>query len=279
MLKYGYISNGFQDHSLEQMVQVLKRCGYQAVGLTLDHMHLDPFRLTRADLREVKSLLARARLEVVVETGARYYLDAFRKHRPSLVSIDPRGRKQRLAYYQRALDLAAELEAHVVSLWSGVVQPGVDSERAWGWLVGGLEELVDSAERRGLLIGFEPEPGMLVEDLAGFAELKRRIPHPSLKLTLDIGHLAITEAEPLEAHIRTWADEIVNMHIEDIKDRVHLHRPFGEGDLNFRPILQVIQEIGYSRPVLVELSRNSADAPVQAQRSILYLRSHERKAD
>ena len=275
MLRFGYISNGFADHSLEQMIQVLERVGYQGIGITLDHHHLDPFKATPEELDALRDRLKEARLEPVIETGARYFLDAFRKHRPSLLSVEPLARRRRVIYYKRAIEVAKALGASVVSLWSGVPQERLAAERCWVSLVDGLREVLDHAQEHGVVIGFEPEPGMFVESMAHFDELKERIPHPALGLTLDLGHVTITEEPPFEGVIERYRDSIVNVHIEDIRNREHVHLPFGDGEIDFPPLLAKLKEIGYRGVVQVELSRHSPEAPHQAQRSLVFLRGAE----
>lgn len=276
MLTYGYISNGFANHSLAQMIQVLKRFGYQGIGITLDHHPLDPFHTSRSRLREVRTELESAGLRPVIETGARFYLDPYRKHRPSLVSADRDGRRQRIAYYHRAIEVAAELGASVVSLWSGAPQPGTPESSCWQRLEDSLPAVLERAEREGIDIGFEPEPGMFIESLADFAELTSRVSHRRLRMTLDIGHLAITEEPPLENALSQVMPHVVNVHVDDIRNRVHEHLPLGEGEIDFPPLLRVLNEANYDGVVLVELSRDSHRAAVQAQRSIVFLKNAER---
>lgn len=276
-LRFGYISNGFADHSLDQMVAVLARLDYRGIGITLDHHHLDPFAVTTARLEAIRALLTGAGLEPVIETGARYYLDSFRKHRPALVDPTPAGRLRRAEYYARAIDIAAALGARCVSLWSGIQEPGSAASDAWRWLADSLAPLVSHAANCGVTIGFEPEPGMFVENLADYRELKRLL--PQLRLTLDLGHLAITEIPPLELHVTAVRDDLSNVHVEDIRDRKHEHLPFGDGDLDFVALLGALQRANYQHLVLVELSRHSHEAPVQAQRSIEFLRAAERRAE
>jgi len=272
------VSNGFADHTLEQMADVLRRFGYQGVGITLGPPHLDPPSATRARRAELRALLTRLRLEPVIETGARYVLDPYRKHRPSLVSVDPAGREQRVAYYRRAVEIAHDLGARVVSLWSGVPQRGVPPERSWRRLTEGLTPVLDHAASRGIRIGFEPEPGMFVEDLSGWRELRERLPHPALGLTIDVGHLAVTESEPWAEHLRSHADDLIHVHLDDTRDRRHDHLPLGEGTIDWDAVIGVLVEIGFGGVALVELSRHSHVAPLVAQRSILFLRAAEARA-
>ena len=45
-------------------------------------------------------------------------------------------------------------------------------------LVEGLHEVLDYAAARNVSIGFEPEPGMLIDTMPAFEELLRRIDAP-----------------------------------------------------------------------------------------------------
>ncbi len=272
-MKLGYISNGFSDHTLPQMVEVLHRFGYSAIGLTLGAPHLDPFTIDRQSLLKIRELFDTHQLQPAIETGARYALDGFRKHRPSLVSVDRTGREQRVTYYKRAIDLAVDLGAKVVSIWSGTPQPGIDPETTWRRLVAGLTPVLDHAERMKIKIGFEPEPGMFIEDLEGWSLLKKRLPHLALGLTIDIGHLAVTEEEPWDQHLEVHAEDLVHLHLDDAKNRRHEHLLFGEGEIDWDAIFATLERIEYGGVALVELSRHSHVAPLMAQRSILFLRS------
>lgn len=254
------------------MLEVLAHFGYAGIGITLDHHHMDPFAVSDRRLEEMSAQLRGAGLQPVVETGARFYLDPFRKHQPTLLSADFAGRKRRVAYYERAVEIARSLGASCVSLWSGVPDPGEEIETTWDRLVEGLESVLERASGLGVELAFEPEPGMFVETLADFAELRRRLPHPALRLTMDLGHLAVSETEPLSQHIHEWADDLANVHIEDIRSRRHEHLPFGEGEMDFPPLLEALAQIQFSGLVQVELSRHSPEAPIQAERSLAFLR-------
>jgi sugar phosphate isomerase/epimerase len=41
--------------------------------------------------------------------------------------------------------------------------------------------------------------------------------------------------------------------LEDIKDKVHRHLPFGEGDIDFPGVRTALAEIGYSGPLVIDL--------------------------
>lgn len=125
-------------------------------------------------------------------------------------------------------------------------------------------------------LGFEPEPGMVIDTLASYDELlerlSRSVPASKLpKLTVDIGHLHCLRETPIADKLRERADQLVNVHIEDMKVGVHEHLQFGEGDIDFPPILAALAEIGYNGPLNVELSRHSHCGPQAATEAYYFL--------
>ncbi|HZM75180.1 MAG TPA: TIM barrel protein, partial [Candidatus Limnocylindrales bacterium] len=161
-LRFGYGSNGFANHRLPEALAVIAELGYDGVALTLDTNHLDPFgsELSRRT-KEVTADLDRLGLSVVIETGARYLLDPWHKHAPTLLHDDP---GPRLEFLRRAIRVGADLGAEAVSCWAGVPPPDVPDP--WDRLVRGCAELVEFAAGWEMTLGFEPEPGMLVGDIA-----------------------------------------------------------------------------------------------------------------
>src|SRR5262245_47280518 len=119
-MRFGYNTNGFAHHRLPDALAVLGQLGYASVAIPLDHDFLDPFATDLAKRTGVvKALLHRFNLRCVIETGARFLLDPFHKHQPTLISPTPEQRRRRLGFLQSAIDIARELEADAVSFWSG----------------------------------------------------------------------------------------------------------------------------------------------------------------
>ena len=81
--------------------------------------------------------------------------------------------------------------------------------------------------------------------------------HPALGLTLDVGHIRCTESYAPEEAIRRYGAELRNIHLDDMRGRVHDHLQIGEGELDFPSILGALREVGYSGVASVELSRHS----------------------
>src|SRR5437879_1178077 len=117
----GYNTNGFAHHKLDDALAILAAQGYRGIALTPDVHHLNPFDPDfPVRTEEFRERLDRLGLRCVIETGARFLLDAHRKHQPTLLSPDPADRAYRLEFLEHdAIGLAAALGADCVSFWSG----------------------------------------------------------------------------------------------------------------------------------------------------------------
>lgn len=273
-LRYGYGTNGLADHRLPDALALLADTGYDGVALTLDHQHLDPYAPDLADqVTRLRRTLDRLGLAVVIETGARYLLDPRRKHEPTLLSDE--GRTRRLGLLRRAIALGGELGAEAVSFWSGVRAPEIPEQEAWRRLADGCAVLLDEAERAGVRLAFEPEPGMLVDTIGAYERLVARLDGRDLWLTLDIGHCRCVEPEPVAACVRRGASRLVNVQIDDMRRGVHEHLELGTGEVDFGAALDALQDVGYRGLVSVELPRHSHAAPRLVEQSLGFLRSAE----
>jgi sugar phosphate isomerase/epimerase len=181
------------------------------------------------------------------------------------------GRLRRIDFLNRAIDAAAALGSDCVSLWSGVNHHHIGRDQAMSHLASGLRRVLDHADRREVAIGFEPEPGMLIDTMASFDELAQQVDSPGLQLTLDVGHLHCLGETPVAEIIRHWDDRLVNVHIEDMRRGVHEHLMFGEGEMDFPPILAALAQANYHGGVHVELSRHSHDGPNAAKQAFQFL--------
>ncbi|MFC0098921.1 sugar phosphate isomerase/epimerase family protein [Micromonospora marina] len=271
-LRFGYGTNGFANHRLDEALAVIADLGYAGVALTLDHDHLDPFApglARRVDA--VAGRLSALGLGVVIETGARYLLDPWHKHAPTLLHDDP---ARRIEFLRRAVAVGADLGAEAVSFWAGVRPAAVPPAVARDRLVAGCATVVEAADAAGVMLGFEPEPGMLVEDIEDWRRLSAALGGPDrFGITLDIGHCRCLEPLPVPDCVRAVAARLVNVQIDDMRRGVHEHLEFGAGEIDFPPVLAALREVGYAGLVAVELPRHSHAAPAVAARSLDFLRA------
>ncbi|GAA3849653.1 sugar phosphate isomerase/epimerase [Streptomyces coacervatus] len=279
-LRFGYGTNGLTDLRLDDALALLADLGYDGVGLTLDHMHLDPLApgLT-ARTHRLAGRLDALGLDVTVETGARYVLDPRRKHGPSLLDPDPDDRARRVGLLSRAVQVAADLGAHAVHCFSGLTPPGTDTDTAWKRLAEALNPVLDAAATADVPLAVEPEPGHLLATLADFHRLRRTLGAPEhLGLTLDIGHCQCLESLSPADCVRAAAPWLRHVQIEDMRRGIHEHLPFGDGEIDFPPVLAALAATGYQGLTVVELPRHSHAGPHFAEHSLPFLRRAARTA-
>ncbi len=283
MFRLGYNTNGLAHHRLLDALQLLADLGYEGVAITPDVGQLDPLRPDPDLVEQTRRLADDLGLALAVETGARFVLDPWRKHFPTLLEDDLRDRERRTDFLYRCIGLAAAMGAGVVSIWSGAAPGGLLGDRGgtassrveplWDRLCEGVRRVLERGREHGVQIAFEPEPGMFVERPAGYLELVARLGPlgEELGLCLDVGHLLVTGDLPVPDQIRELAPRLVHVHLDDIAGGVHEHRQLGQGDLDLPGTLGALLSVGYSGMAAVELSRDSHRGAQAAEEALARL--------
>ncbi|MGE3173260.1 MAG: sugar phosphate isomerase/epimerase family protein [Planctomycetota bacterium] len=260
----GYHTNSLQNHRLGDALRLLADHGYGAVAITPDTCHLDPFHGSAREIEATAALLQQLSLQPVIETGARYLLDAQHKHEPTLMTADPAGRARRLDYYRRAAAIGRDLGARVLSFWTGIDRaPDADSTARMHDGIAATCELVRAA---GLVPALEPEPGMAVATVADWRAVRAALGGDAPRLTLDVGHLYVEDEGDPVALCAACAADVEQVHLEDMRRGVHEHLVPGEGEVDFAGVLGALAGAGYDGPVCFELSRSSHMAPAAVAR-------------
>jgi L-ribulose-5-phosphate 3-epimerase len=271
-MRPGYNTNGTTGHRWDQAIELMAELGYRSVAITIDHNCLNPFLPDLpAELGRMRRLLARFEMTSVVETGARFLLDPRHKHEPTLVSPSPAARAVRVDFLKRCVDIAKALDSEAVSFWSGIVRDNASDDEAYQRLAEGCRDVLDDAEPAGVRLAFEPEPGMLVQSFDDYQRLLSLVDGPGFGLTVDIGHVHCLEPLSISHYLSEWRDRLFTIHIEDMHQGVHDHLRFGEGTIDFPPVLETLRTIQYAGSINVELSRHSHMAPEVMRESFAFL--------
>ena len=284
MFRLGYNTNGLTHHRVLDALELLAELGYEAVSLTPDAGLLDPYHLRPGEVAETRLRAEDLGLELTVETGSRFLLDPKRKHRPNLLEEEAQERERRIDFLFRSVDLAADLGASVVSTWAGAAPDGsvADARGAapvpevlWDRLCTGLARVLERAREQGVQLAFEPEPGMFIERPAGYEELVRRLgaSGDTLGLCLDVGHCVCTGDLPIDAVIRACSPRLVLVQLDDARRGEHVHRMFGEGELDLAGTLGALLECGFDGVAAVELARHAHRGPQAAAEALVRLRA------
>jgi sugar phosphate isomerase/epimerase len=256
-MKLAFSTNAYLKYSFAEAVRRLAGIGYAGVEIMADVPHAWPACLLEGQKQGIRKALADNRLEIsninafmmnaISDARQRYW-------HPSWIEPDRNYRQIRIDHTKRALTLARELGANCIT-----TEPGGPIEAGGSWKAGlhlfieGLKPVLEHAEKEGVLLLVEPEPGLLIETADQFEELMQHLDSPAVGLNFDIGHAYCVGDEPAPT-VRRMAKYIRHFHLEDIAaTRVHHHLVPGEGAIDFRATLEAIRDIGYTGWITIEL--------------------------
>ena len=124
--------------------------------------------------------------------------------------------------------------------------------------------------RCDVAVGFEPEPGMLVDSMPAFEELLRRI--DAAEPAADARHRppsvprASRSWKRSAAGRRGWSTSTS----KTCGAGAHEHLMFGEGEIDFPPVVRTLAAAGYTGGLYVELSRHSHEGPTAAAKGVRF---------
>ena len=142
---------------------------------------------------------------------------------------------------------------------------------AWQ-LAASLRPILDRAEKLGVDVGIECEPGLYLEYVSELHEWIHRLGHPRFGANLDIGH-SVVIGESIAEAVETLRGRIWNLHVEDLPGRKHYHMIPGEGTFDWGVLKDVLGEVGYDRFATVELYTHTERPQEAAEKSYRFLSS------
>ncbi len=210
-----------------------------AKSLGFDAVEIFPPSPDAIDIEHLRTLLSDNGLALAaMGTGAGWLRDRLHLCLPEA----PR-RAQAREFIRAIIDVAGALGAPaIIGSMQGKHGAGVDRETALGYLSDSLEDLGEHASKWHVPLIFEPlnryETNLVNTIDAGVA-LLRELTTGTVKLLADIFHMNIEECDIAEA-VRSGAGYIGHVHFVDSN-----RRPAGSGHIDFTPIAQALEAIGY----------------------------------
>jgi protein FrlC len=254
--RFAYSTNAYTTWPLARAIADVAKRGFDGVEILADVPHAFP--AAGMDLDGLKAALAASKLPVAnLNANTTLGLDPAGRDPsgfwPGFLDSSIGVRKMKTGYVKEVIDLAREIGAPAVCTASGVRPPGTSDRGAFSRMADSLEEILVHAERAPQVrVGLEYEPGFYLGDLASTLRVVRELGHPLLGFNLDIGH-AWCVKDDLEKAIGEAGPRIWNVHVEDIKGRVHEHLIPGRGDLAFPAMFRALERIQYNQFITLEL--------------------------
>ena len=256
-MQLAFSTNAYLRFSFAKAVHRLAEIGYAGVEIMADVPHAWPAYLLPEQKQAIRDALSRNQLAISnVNSFMMHAVDDPRQRywHPSWIEPDRHYREIRIQHTRRALTLARELGAKCITTEpGGPVEPGTSWSDALKLFVEMIKPVLDHAEREGVLLLVEPEPGLLIETSEQFEEFMGHVDSSAVGLNFDVGHVFCVGEDPPKS-LKRLARYVRHVHLEDIAaTRVHAHLVPGEGSIDFPATLRALDEIGYRGWVTVEL--------------------------
>ncbi len=230
------IHNWMRSETIETTIRRVSKLGYTKLEIAGS-----PEQYNTA---EVRKLLKEHRLtcwgSVTLMLGER-----------NLLARDEAQRAKSVQYVKDVVKMVEELDGHMVSVVPGTVGkivPDGRPDEEWNWAVDSLKEIYEYSEGSGILLGIEPinrfetyfinrgDQALALAEAVG----------PNCGVCLDTFHMNIEEDDLYEA-IRRAKGKIVGFHVADNNRMAP-----GMGNLDWRRIIDTLQEVGYDDVLSVE---------------------------
>lgn len=243
-LPLAYSTNAYMRFDVLEAIRRVAALGYTGIELMADAPHLWPAETTPKTLDAVRKALDAHGLTIS-------NINAFMMNRigdprqpywhPSWIEPDSAYRQIRIDHTKAALTMARLLGAPCITTEpGGPIEGGMTYAKAMDLFVEVLKPVVQHAEKEGVRLLIEPEPGLMIERFDQYLELAERIRSPYLALNFDVGHAFCVGEDPAE-WIPKMRRHTYHYQIEDIAaTRVHRHLIPGEGAIDFKAVLSAI---------------------------------------
>jgi sugar phosphate isomerase/epimerase len=267
-MKFAICNEIFRDWKLADVFEKAAGYGYQAIEIA-------PFtlaeRVTDIPAEERVRIRQLAQSHGIDISGIHWVL--VKPEGLHISHTDPEIRRQTSQYFCDLVDFCADIGGTTMVVGSPKqrnIMPGVTPDQAWDWARATFAVPVERAAARGVTICLEPlapaETNFL-NTAEETIEFVRSFNQNSFKIILDVKAMC-SESLPIPDIIRQSWPHFAYFHANDR----NLKGP-GFGDVDYKPIVQALREVGYDGYVSVEVFRFEEGPEVIARQSLQYLQS------
>ena len=267
-MKFAICNEIFKEWSLEDTFQFVSKTGYDALEIAPFTISKSVLDISAAQRKEIKELAERNRIAV---SGIHWVL--VQTEGLHLTSPDSATRGRTAAYFSALVDFCADIGGRTIVVGSPKqrnLEAGVSKEEGWEWATGIFREPVMKAEQRGVTICFEPlapSETNFINAAAEAIQFVNQLNTPHFKIILDVKAMC-SETKPIPQIIRESWPHFAYFHAND----KNLKGP-GFGEVDFRPILGTLKDVGYQGYVSVEVFNFDEGPQVIAEQSLKNLRA------
>ena len=267
--RHSICNEAFKDWNFRDACRAIRQAGYTGIEVAPFTLADDPATITSGQRAEYRRIITGEGLTFV---GLHWLMVS-----PAglhVTTADEEVRARGWQHIHNLIDLCADLGPAGVMVFGSPQQRrttgGMSREEATRNYVRGLAEAAPHAEDRGVRILVEALPvaqSDVVQTLEEAAGIVHEIGSPAIQTMFDT-HNAIDEVEAHANLVDRYFDLIQHVHVNEL-DGKHC----GQGDYDFKPVLSVLKERGYTGWVSLEVFDFTPGPERIAVESITYLKS------
>lgn len=263
-MKFGAPVWPFQwDPPYEDTIRRIAKLGFKAVELIAWRREVFETYYTPQRIKTLRALINDLGLE----------LSEFVSTPPGMASPDPAARKQAVEHFKQLVEVGVELGAkivnsvapnpfelqfprimlkHIYQEWTLEFKPGLDWKQNWADYVGVVRQFCQICEDAQVKYALEPHPYRWMRNAASMMRLLDHVNSPALGMNFDPSHL-FPMGEMSQAVIYEVGERIFHTHFSDNDGTSNAHWRPGKGKIDWKGVLQALQEVGYNGVISIEL--------------------------
>ncbi len=266
-MKFGICNEMFKEWSFEKIVDYAAKIGYDGIEIAPFTLAEDVKEIPVARRAEIRSCAEKNNLEII---GLHWLLASPKGL--SVSSPDEKIRAKTTEYMKDLINFCGDLDGKLMIFGSPKqrdISPSSTYADTYNYVRDGFLEILPLAEERKITIALEPltkKETNFVNTVGEAIKIIKEINHPNFRLHLDAKAMC-GEEKPIPQIIESSKDYLVHFHAND----PNLLGP-GSGKVDYQPIKESLEKIGYNKYLSVEVFDFSPGPEVIAEKSIAYLK-------
>jgi len=264
-MKYSFMSFSCPELSLDEMLALAKRFGYDGIEPRIDsgHKHGVELATDAVTRREIKSKATDSGIGICcVATSCTY--------------ADPTTTQEKIDETLRCIDLAADVGAPRLRVFGGKIPTGVSREKAIEVVAESLRAIADHAGERGVIVCMETHDDWCNPEHV--AEVVKRVDHPAIAVNWDVMHPVRVALATMDQAFETLKPWIRHLHVHDGSLKGGELLPIGQGDFDHRRVIELLVSISYDGYISGEWIDWKDPYEVHLPRELATLKRYEQEA-
>ena len=255
----GYHTAALAEHDLATAGSMLRRIGFQALGVRLSLARLDPLADQAIRTLQVSVLESGLRgMRLVLDADGPFLVDPWRADYVGIV--EGTAESERLGEYViAAIELAGEISGErgggVVTFSVGRPPEGIGIQESLDRLASVVSRVVQAATSAGVDVALRPRTGHLVDSVAGYERLLEWIGSGSrLRFAADVGVMVAGGEMPILDMLDRLRGRLACVYLSDLRpsDQISKEPLIGNGSVSVRRVVEGVVAAAFAVPVVLE---------------------------